>query len=525
VTDKMSSGGKNVNVVLSQLSVRHAVQSERYLVGRNELLRSLVGCYEGEQRSFAWLYGARRIGKSSVAQSVIRQAARKDTSAIYVDAGGVASFGELVASITRAAGTSGDNTLNACKDPVGALEALVRTAVQRPLLLVIDEADCVALNLRVVEQATFRRLAHEENRFACLFVSRSNPASLVEEVPDVNSRLLGICNQRRVKPLLLVDIEELCGRVGEDLGCDLPRWLAARIWENVGGISVAIMSAVHAVAVRLVEGTEVGERDFDELLESELCGSVRRDIQGFWWDLDPECRLGLLAESASARQERRLREQGMVHRARVVKPLRLLEEAHELGVAPPGDEKPSGDVALVETMFSLLVAVNNRLKLNKYNEGFRVTTDTVKFFVLTRATCTEEDLSAAVDYLYAVFFEGARDRKGNREYLLPCPLDELYKTARVVGDISDIRNFLRHSHGRPTDYERRNISYQEAGDIFDARTGSRDLSTDDERRRFRRSLIEDLVSVLQRIYDRLDEITHKGSGTGAVIPSMDPRNR
>ena len=72
--------------VFSLLGVKDAIDNSRYFVGRDELVSNLSCSVIGKQRSPCWIYGPRRIGKSSIAKAIARKGEENNTLVFWIDA-------------------------------------------------------------------------------------------------------------------------------------------------------------------------------------------------------------------------------------------------------------------------------------------------------------------------------------------------------------------------------------------------------------------------------------------------------
>jgi len=279
--------------VFSLLSVKDGMTDQRYFVGRQQDVSSLSGCYCLDQRSFAWVHGPRRIGKSSLAQVIMDKAEKNNTQVLWVDAIDIEppNFTCLLERVLAFA--------EPWMKPAGStlkkrFENLVKTSNIKPILMVFDEFDRVALNLCMEEQVFFRRMAQQYRGWCCLFISRLPPQGIVEEVTDANSRLLGICNQHLVRPLERRDVKDFCRRVAEDLGQKDLEDLHVDIRKAVGGFPVAVAAALKslAIAITMRENPE-DELDANEIIAKSAVG-VSMELEGYWSSLSPVTRSVLL---------------------------------------------------------------------------------------------------------------------------------------------------------------------------------------------------------------------------------------
>lgn len=487
---------------LAALSVRDGLGDDRFFVGRAELLDHLAGCYTGQQRTCAWLYGPRRIGKTSVAKEVARRAERTGTKVLFVDAMDVRPA-SLEALIRRVIGSNGAGHQSG--DERAKFEGLVRSHVDqgRPFLLIVDEADGVVMNFQTNEQAFLRRLKADVSGLAYLFVSHMPPAELVEEVPEKQSRLLGVCEQRRVMPLERRDIKELATRVASTLEIQLPQESADFVWNQAGGFPLAVTGLLKAIAIARKHAT--GDVDLDVLPE-RLAGELRVDLRDYWRSLNPGSRTASLDPSTGFKHQADLKEDGLWSNGSSTLGTMVKSLGERSGNAdedrPAAAAVPVNEIAF--TLRPLVREINEALQLTGRPNGFRLVSAADDVFRAARTPCTDDQLKLSLDYLYQVYFEGARSTDGNpRRYLLPPPLGELYAKSEVIQTISDLRCFYFHDHARATDHERPNRYAEEAGAHFERLCGRRVPATDELRLQVRTRILQELHSLLVTVRSRV----------------------
>jgi len=118
----------------------------------------------------------------------------------------------------------------------------------------------------------------------------------------------------------------------------------------------------------------------------------------------------------------------------------------------------------------------------------------------------EDEFRNCIDYLYKLFFEGARLAKDEKKYRLPPPLDEMYKKTKVIGDISNLRNFLFHDKTRHTDPEKPNKYFRQAGDIYQRHCGNREPATNSLRQEVKRSILAEMIDLLENVNKKVREL-------------------
>lgn len=72
--------------IFSLLSCKNGMKGERYFVKRKELMAKLIGDVSDEQHTSIWIYGARRVGKTSIANAISHFCSEKNYLSLYIDA-------------------------------------------------------------------------------------------------------------------------------------------------------------------------------------------------------------------------------------------------------------------------------------------------------------------------------------------------------------------------------------------------------------------------------------------------------
>src|SRR5687767_10356878 len=72
----------DIDLVLTRLSARQGLTDFTYFVGRRDILRELTGVGAGNN---VWIYGVRRVGKSSVARRLQEDSVARGVRSIWVD--------------------------------------------------------------------------------------------------------------------------------------------------------------------------------------------------------------------------------------------------------------------------------------------------------------------------------------------------------------------------------------------------------------------------------------------------------
>ncbi|MFC1830510.1 ATP-binding protein [Thermodesulfobacteriota bacterium] len=495
------------NQIFSILGTRAGISDDRYFVGRSQHLSSLSICYYNQsRRSSAWLYGSRRIGKTSLADVLAKKAENNGTTVIRVDAIDLTEnhFENLLIRTLEKAKSFVTNNQKSIKEN---FEQLVKTSKDNPLLIIFDEMDKIAINLKIQDQAFLRRLDSDNERFCYCFISCLPPETIVEEVPEINSRLLGICEPHKIGPLMKGDVRLICKKVGSDLKIDYFEEFHQEIWKKVGGFPIAVNSLIKSLAIFCYHNSAVNRDEVSDILESKY-EELKIDFRSLLNSLNTVSRLVLKGEIPAKDNEHYLREDGYYSRITgVIRPeflVRVGKEETQNMVPPTQNIGTTPEMFnLINNLVQLIPEINYRLKLKGYKDGFYLASETISHSQYCTETCSEGEFDNILSSLYKAFFEGAKDRKptktGEKLYRLPEPLASKYKNSDVIGTISNLRNFRLHECGQATDPEKPNKDFIEAGEIFRKYCGCEVPHNDALRIVIRNRIIKELVELLQSL--------------------------
>lgn len=510
---------EKAKAVIDQLNVREAMSDSRYFVGRERLIMGLPSLSAG-QRSPTWLFGAQRSGKSSIGREMQRQAEERGDLVIWSDLSTYEqrSFEDwLVSVVRRAQKRDADFSVGDSEsgEPRLMLERLAEYSERRPVLLVFDEFDVMAMRMELSEQAFLRGLSQVNDAFTYVFISRSEPSKIIEPV-EKRSRLTGACRAKPVPPLRKGAVRELCKRAFGDIGCDVPEGLPGLIYEKVGGIAVATMHLVCQVACdRVYREQPLTEEDISVRISEEKA-QLLEELEGYWWDLHPYVRMVLLEEKKLDKKMRTKAGNAGFYdqrRRKLIQPEWLIEVGEELGVTPPADATGmgGGHFKRVKRMHSLMASINETAHLNDHRNPFQQTNETLKWFPLCKPTCSEADFRMAIDHLYQVFFEGAsRGSGGDREFRFPDAMGDFYegsmKRDNVIGHLSWIRNHFDHDKNSPDDHRKPNRELVAIGECFEQYGGVKSPRNDAQRMRIRDGLVRALTDHLGAVDEKFAEV-------------------
>lgn len=488
---------QNTADTIARLGTRKAMRDATFFVGRKKTLLELEPCLRGNA---AWLSGVKRIGKSSLARQLLARSNKHSARTIWVGMGDVSGLDFFDQTLTRVLSEAGITCLST---PRSDFEALANSACKdRPILIVFDEFDRIATNLQMDEQAFLRRLTDHCEHFGYLFITRTEPSVLVEQVPDEMSRLLGCCTAIRLGALERGDVKELMARVANALGCEEVRECAETIWSLVGGHSIAVMTFAKAIAVHVAtDGWRIDAfKEIQDLRKQEIA----EILAGLWRDLVPPIRQALIdrdPEELSDSTRTTLRSDGYFSRSDgLIRPAWLCEVGEMLGIAPSIVGLEDQPLSRVERLHALMYSVNAISRRGGYPRAFEISPELLRHYLLTRIAANERSLAESVNHLSKVIYEGARKKPGGgAQWRLPSSVVSSLKKHIGYQQLVALRNFCDHDPEWDMDADQPNSNFVNEGDVYSRHCGTRNPSVALHWLQVRNGLLQDLIGMLEQL--------------------------
>lgn len=395
--------------IIQLLGTRGAMNDFTLFVGRSTEIRKLEGV-AGAPHNCAWLHGPPRNGKSSLARLIADRARRSGKRVSLVDVADVdaGDFEEILARAVVGAGQPHPPRDNA------------RTAFCRlmdrkePLLIVFDEFDRHAMRLGLDEQACLRSQKETHASLNYLFVTRTDPKNIVEDVSVVRSRLLGICSVINVPILDAGDVGKLCQIVAEAFALDCGTRWAAEILGAIGAQPAAVVELLFHVVTR----DHVDDGGVKAAIDVER-GTLIDALRNHWRSLPSPCRLFLRSGDPIEGELRISAErEGYWNRRREesLRPAMLLEVAIVEGLTSVDDALGDPVYALVERVHRLLIVINLTSGLAALPQVFAPPGSVFfRHYELTRPVRNTHDLQIAVRQVARTIYDGGRKRVGRDE--------------------------------------------------------------------------------------------------------------
>lgn len=388
---------------LELLASKDGLRDGRLFVGRRRQLSLCAGL--GTTASAIWIWGPRRIGKTSLADELERQFAARfpEGRRARVDASTLHDIDDLLGAIV--AQCASGSSARADSDQRARFQRLaVSTSTGPPLLVIIDEFDRLAPRLWEADQATLRAATTGGRKVNYIFVSHIDPARIVEEVPTVDSRLLGICEIVRLGILERQDVFEFFARVGSELNRPGFADYAATVWPTVGGHPHSVMVLAHELACDDQTGSFV--------LEASLArrrAELLRHAESLLRDLSPPTRAFLRGSSDDVCRSDALAD-GFFTQRGPVRPALVVEALQSSGLDFEAGSARLSEVELTVRLHDSIAEVNLNLKGRGINAWFE-SRDEVRRFSKTMRPCLDEArFEECVNHLAKVVYEAARMR-------------------------------------------------------------------------------------------------------------------
>ena len=394
-------------VILRLLTARGPLTDDSLFVRRAEELSLLDGVVHAPHNC-AWIFGAPRNGKSTLAEYVAKSAEKAGKQVIRVNARDVppTDFDGLLRKAVLGDNSSGGSGETLRK----SFSTLVAKSVERPMLVVFENFDRHAVELGLEQQAFLRSKKETFANLNYLFVTRLDPARIMEDVAE-DSRLLGICRPLQVSVFRTKDVRALCRTVAEVFGVpnQYKEWAAA-ILGKVGGNPRAVAEALVSTIAPL------GDEVVDSCPVVTDAAEVRDALRRHWRGLPSACQAFLLGapgnETEEQKRSARLEGYWSAERSEPIRPSILIEVGRAADIHQH-DEGPEHDMlVLIFRLHQMLDHVNTTAERLRLGRIFEVAVDEAfRYHPIARTVRSEPDLQPVANHLYKVFYEGPRDHK------------------------------------------------------------------------------------------------------------------
>jgi hypothetical protein len=484
----------------------------RLFVGRNIELRKLEGVIH-PPHNCAWLFGAPRNGKSSLARFVAQQARAEGKNVVYVSAEALApgDFDGFLRKIVLGDKGSGRNPEVIEK----AFREMAEKSESQPLLLIIDHFDRLAVDLDVQQQRLLRSTKETYAKLNYLFVTRRDPNRIIEDVVEEGSRLMGICRPIPVPVLAASDVRQLCRLVAEPLGLvDCYREWSTEIMRIVGGNPEAVADALLSTVAPCDDETTAAGVVFDD-------ASLRETLTSHWRGLPAACRTFLVGAGDAEEEVSAAKMEGYwnSNRREAIRPTMLVAVGNSVGLQARETVDP-GLLSLVSDLHALLDLVNLIFKRSGSKKNIFSTGDELyRYHPLARRITSQDELQPAINHLVKLLYEGARDRVPGKEatpedWRIPVGLArDDFRRADGMKMLIALRMYFDHSGYKESEEARREI---EVGRWFQRACG---VAAPQQPAHFERIvpfLLGLLCEALQRLADNLTSLNSHSSTAGVT---------
>jgi hypothetical protein len=476
----------------------------RLFVGRDIELRKLEGVIH-PPHNCAWLFGAPRNGKSSIARFVAHKAREAGKNVVYVSAEDLepGDFNGLLRKIVL-----GDKGSTSGRNPEIIEKAFLEMAAKseaQPLLIIIDHFDRQAVNLDMQQQRLLRSTKETYGKLNYLFVTRRDPNRIIEDVVDEGSRLMGICRPIPVPTLSPGHVRDFCRKVAEPLGLvDSYREWSTEIVRAIGGNPEAVADALLSTVASVEDDTTSA----GVVLED---ASLRETLTSHWRGLPAACRTFLLGAGDADEELSAAKTEGYwnSNRNEAIRPTMLVAVGKSVGLQAR-DNVELGVLGLVFDLHELINLVNLIAKRSGSKKNIFSTGDELyRYHPLARRITSADELQPAVNHLTKLLYEGSRERvpgekATENEWRIPAGLArDDFKRADGMKMLIALRLYFDHSAYKESEEARRE---KEVGEWFLRACGTAVPQQPSQFERIVPFLLGLLCDALQKLVDNLTNL-------------------
>lgn len=477
-------------------------------VGRRGELRNLKSRLLGEESGSVWVYGPRRVGKTSLVDR-LREFEAIDVLDVDVtalmDRSAAAMLNEVIVSGRAVLGWP--NSLSQAD-----LKAHLK-AQTRPIAIVVDEFDALCLALCRDDRAILRALTQDCPRVAWVFASREAPEELCRR-EDEQSYLPSVCEPIRLGLLGRRDVDDLVGRVlsgaGGPTGDISEPDLGGAIFDRVGGFAHGVQRLLNAA---LCADSESGERWVHAV--DAACDTLRGDLEEVWRGLTLAERRDFLHDGPlSGEREAVARKMGLAFEQDnghflPVSARWLRDVAERLGLSPsPGS---GGDLlGLAKEIGEHIKLCNDTgKKLRPPRPAFSYGESALRLCDVSKPADTPAEFSGVVDVLYGVVFEAHKSANPDRPQVLPA-YARAFRDAPEIVILDRLRQDTRHDlslpNGTRSDHHPVLSNWYQRNGF-----GSAGPSGRAECHKAHRVLMEGIIIALRRLRQNLETVWRQAS--------------
>lgn len=438
----------------------------RTFVGRKREILKVHAALDGEQLSSLWIWGPRRIGKTSL---TYRLPQNTNVNVVRVSCDQIEwnGFDKLIDFFA-----SKVNKDQPMSQPLGGRDLLRqianRSSRSQPLVIIADEFDRIAINLQQNEQAYMRSTLQEYPHFGFFFVTRSNPEQLLQNYSEENSNLIGVCEMLEVPLLKKTDIESL-RRLSEEM-CEeeVPLWIPNWVYELVAGYSVSVQTLMKEFFLLSDELGHIASHDELMHFEHRFFSSVEGEMKRFWNDLSIYSREFLLDQGTADKPlvRNQLIGLGLLDGDTLTRPKWLIrvsmgqEETSEIDSVPTL-------FALGERLCKALYLCNEIAMRRRLPRVFQTTQQVLRLYEIARSVDDENAFNERIGLLHKICYEDARSDKlkADDKWLVPRQVRSQYIKSKGIEVLISLRNFSFHDPSQDLDLEEVSKRYTTIAEI------------------------------------------------------------
>jgi hypothetical protein len=435
-------------------------------VGRRREIKKMSASLEGSQVTPVWVWGPRRMGKTSLSYRISESASLR-TARVSFDAYEWKDIDHLCDILALEA--RGQLKLDIQQTGRPSLDGLAKKGSKdKPIILILDEFDRIAVNLEQNEQAFLRMVLQDNPFFGMVFISRVKPEQLLQDYSDESSRLLGICEIVRMPMLSKEEVCDLIHIVQHTYNIDFPDWVATWIYNRVGGYPICVQALLREFLLQASEHCKAPAEQEMVRRDGLFIDAMESYLRGLWKDLPYPVRNWILNKTSetSGTLKRQIEVLHLMDGDTFLRPFYLVEIGAEKDVISRDEPIPEF-IGLAERLNDSIRICNER-SLRKGNcVVFQVTQQIFYIFQIARSVADELDLNDRINTLYKICVEGTSSDKLPKEdrCLIPKDVRNTYKKSEGFEVLVAWRNFCFHDASHDLEINEVSDRYKNIGQI------------------------------------------------------------
>jgi hypothetical protein len=449
------------------IGFKSPLQDPHTFVGRKREILKLEICCTGKQVTSTWIWGPRRIGKTSLSYR-ITEFDNIYNFRINCDKHQWENFDKFCDFIKIEINNDGKTGL--CNQGYFIFDELAKISNEnKHIIVILDEFDLIGINLQKFEQAYIRSILQKYPYFGLIFISRLNPLELLQDYSDENSRLIGVCDIIRVPFLEKSDIFDLTKYIELKYNITIKNLIVEWIYKMLSGYSVAIQFVLREILLLAAIHGQMPNESQIENNSDDIYFKLNNELKGIWHDLSLDLKKHFLNKNTpiNSATKREMLSLNLINKDKILIPLWIEKIGKEIGLSVPNTNLPNF-IGIAEKIIQEICFINEISLKKGFPAIFQVTQQTLHIFEIARPVENLSELNDKIGILHKICVENtnSNDNPGKDKCLIPTEYRSAFKKSWGFLTIVAWRNFSFHDPSHDLKPGEESSRYKNIGEIY-----------------------------------------------------------